>query len=728
LALLFSLALLAGFAGLTASRNADAAPSDEGSGGARGEIVTWTDGSQVRVQELASPSLLPAELAASRPMMVVQGSQQSEVIAEMDFEDATFPPTDWEVDDQVTVTFGPDAVDAWSRQICQTDLNRGGTAAAWSAGGGTSGAALACGQNPGKALGTRLFRDGIDTRAYPFGITVDFSVWLDLPLTGDSSRAMKTCWRESNADTAQCSSIVIDNSQLLKRWLVLTAPVTFATAANKASIELMFWFDDRTGTGAYAGAFIDNVRIEGLTSAPPPTPTPATPATQRPTTVVNTPTPSITPTPTERAKIAYLPILMRSADKDDPEMMPEPPTKGLIVEFGTALDAGDRVQGKGTRFQYGHMRLCSQISWFGQPPATRISWQWFQKSGSQFQKIGSATLNDYIVVGQEERRYISKCIAAVDGEGRDVPIWMNEYKVEAYIDDPESSGPADAMQIAIVQQDPPPGATRIPIGPTPQPTGAASPTPKATGGPPLEAGCTQYAVNGDFERGPSVGWTLRTNVAAPNDTTARVIQRAADLGLVAADGGDWLAIMGRALNVRDQLLTESFPLPQASQIISASLDFSFGMVTTETRDGNHDDTFLAAMLNQDGQNQTIPNSGISEELVDPNNWYSLNNPLDITQLVTARAGWTSAQVLFQSLNDDKAASAHLLDAVSLVICTRSADPNPLMPLSSASHVRIDAELGDFMPASQLRPSGPILDRMGRDQADGLMRELDLRRH
>ena len=640
------------------------------------------DGTRVTLR--AEPILLqPVETLRRGPGQIVDGRTQTELIDELDFEDGSFPPENWDVDDQITRTFGPDSVDAWSRQICQTDPAEGGVAAAWAAGGGSNGPNYACGQNLGKPLGTRLFRDGVDTSGYPFGVQVDFTVYLDLPLSGDSARAMKVCWRESNSNQAQCSSIVINDARLLKRWLGLSAPIQFAEAANKPSIELMFWFDDDTGSGDYAGAFIDNVRIEGLTEAPPPTPTSANPVTPSPTRTVATATPSITRTPTERAKIAFLPVLLKSADKDDPSQVP---SQYVQVWFGTAIDAADRVENIGNQFQYGAMRLCAQVNWFGWPDSTEVRWQWYQKSGSRFEEIPSSTLNDSVRVGQETRPYASRCIRAVDGDGQDVPIWLNEYKVDVFVD---GMSPPAASGIAVISQDPPPGKTALPASPTPWPTGQPSPTPtpKATGGPPLPGGCSTVIENADFERGSAVGWTLATNA---NKTISDVIQRGADLALNAA-GGDWLAVMGRGANVRDQLISVPFDFPEPAQMISATLNFSFGLVTQETKNGNHDDTMIAALVPRDGgQASTIPGTGISEELIDADSWYSLSQPIDMTQLLTARAGWSGAQLLFQSQNSADAPTAHILDEIELVLCVS------------------DAPLAAPRPAMVRRPAGRLL--------------------
>ena len=713
--LALALLILVGSRAVSASRSDDGSASKTVADGS--EQLVLADGTRVELLP-GQVSLQPVETLRRRSGLGTDGRAQTEVIDELDFEDGTFPPENWDVDDQITRTFGPDSVDAWSRQICQTDPAEGGVAAAWAAGGGSNGPNLACGQNLGKPFGTRLFRDGVDTSSYPFGVQVDFTVYLDLPLTGDSARAMKVCWRETNSNQAQCSSIVINDARLLKRWLGLSAPIQFAEAANKASIELMFWFDDDAGTGDYAGAFIDNVRIEGLTEAPPPTPTSQTTNTPGPTTPAISPTPTITRTPTERAKIAFLPMLLKSADKDDPSQIP---SQYVQVWFGTAIDASDRVENIGNQFQYGAMRLCAQVNWFGWPDSTDIRWQWYQKSGSRFEEIPSSTLNDSVLVGQETRPYASRCIRAVDAEGEDVPIWLNEYKVDVFVD---GVLPAAVSEIAVISQEPPPGKTARPPSPTPWPTGQPSPTPtpKATGGPPLPGGCSTVIENADFERGSAVGWTLATNA---NKTISDVIARGADLGLNAA-GGDWLAIMGRGANVRDQLISVPFDFPEAGQMISATLNFSFGLVTQETRNGNHDDTLIAALVPRDGgQASTIPGTGISEELIDADSWYSLSTPIDMTQLLTARAGWSGAQLLFQSQNSADAPSAHILDEIELVLCVadaplatsrqatgqRSAGRPALRPLSG------DLEMA---PPASFR-QGPRLDLTGHAAAPSLLR-------
>lgn len=849
--------------------------------------------------------------------------QQNELIDELDFEGSTFPPVGWDIDDQITLTFGDSAIDAWSRQTCQVDGVAGGEAAAWSAGGGVNGPNLSPCTSVGKPLGTRLFRDGIDTRRYPYGVLVDLSVWLDLPVLGESSRAMKVCWRETGSNQAQCSSVVVNDAGLLRRWLGLSAPIVFSDAANKPSIEVMFWFDDDTGAGSYQGAFLDNVRIEGVISAPTPSPTSViSPTPSRTPTRSSTPRPSSTSisvrsaTPSSAQRRVYLPfmlnqpsgspqtevsshvepvvadayvasgrdwaaqsrgtreglylgfdpressqfqerqevlvrfdlghlagqvrgaqyrvtnarlrlyqvwagaeseeipalqtevhllqsawaeravswnskpgtsalvssgsILPRDNDWVDlpipstvvemwladpsrnfgallrspteavnsrgfvaregsgslaprlafdltiwqpgaptpppwPSARPVPsvtPARGQVqIDFGSSIDVEDRVQNRGRQFQYGIVRLCAQVSWNRElPDSTLIRWQWYQKSGTRFEPIEASTLNGTIVVGEEQRVYSSRCIRAVDGDGSDVPVFRNEYKVDAFVNGaatPDSSG------TAVISDNVPPGATAIPPSPSPRPTLAVSPTPRpvATSTPGDSVRCVQVIENGNFEQGPAVAWSLATNVQPPNNTTSRVIRKASDLQLMAA-GGEWLANMGGQVNVQDQLVSAPFDFPEASQIVSATLDFSFGIITDETKDGSHDDTMVAALVSEGGGSVlTIPRSGISEEIIDSNSWYSLSQPLDVTELVTARPGWTGAQLLFESRNDAEASSYHILDEVRLSLCARGtwmerSSRARAMPVSSPKP--IDWGASGMVQSQFIRRTRPML--------------------
>ncbi len=701
-------ALLSAFALVVALGSVEAARPFDGPVPDRGEQVL-ASGLEMR----SRPA--PVELVAVADHLDAGGLQpmapnQAELIDELDFEDPQFPPEGWEVDDQLTIATQPDPVNTWSRQICNTEANVGGQAAAWVAGGGSEGENLSCGQNIGKPTSTRLYLDGIDTTTYPFGVQVDFRLWLDIP---QGSESFNVCWRESGATQVGDCFYINPNANQQRRWLGLQNPLQFPGAGSKASIEVMFWFNDRNGSGNYAGGFVDNVRVEALTEAPPPTATSAVSPTTPPTVPVTPPTPTITPTPTERAKIAFLPMLLANADKDDPSQMP---SQYVDIWFGTAIDPADRVQNIGQQFQYGAMRLCAQVNWFGWPDATRVRWEWAQKSGNRFESIQSGTLNDFITVGQEQRPYATRCIRAVDEQGNDVPIWANEYRVQVFVDD--AAEPA-ASKIAEITQDVPPNATALPASPTPWPTGEPSPTPQPdpTNDPPFDPGCTQVIENGDFERGPSVGWSLATNVQPPNNTLSRVIVRASDLQLV-ADEGDWLAVGGRAVNVRDQLISTAFDFPEASDIVSATLDFAFGIITEEVKDGVADDLFVAGLVPASGGDAVgIPGSAYSEELIESNSWYRLSQPIDVTALVTARAGWTGGQLLFESRNDAEAASAHLLDSVELQICVGDAAQRAgSLRLDSGRNPRLlSVEPAGMIEAEKIREIGPF------EHARGILR-------
>ncbi len=607
---------------------------------------------------------IASEVQAGRPGWAgdAEAPQQQAptLVEEQGFEDANFPPEGWEIFDNISDTSGAGSVNGWSRQICQAWA---GDASAWSVGGGSQGSQLTCGGGFTQAQDNELRYTHIDASNFPEGLQVDFRFWVDWRVQdqGDViNNGFLACVRAVPGTDGNCVYFrdTPENPTPRKRWLGPSAPLVFKQAANRPDAEVFFRFMDTAPDGAHSGVFIDNVVISGLAEAPTTTPTTVAPTATRTPTRTATPGPSLTPTP-RPASIIHLPMAMKDADKDDPAMFPPPVASSATVEFGIEVQEDGTVVGKATQFQFGIMRLCSKMSWFGFTAGTQMRWQWYQWDGSAFAEIPGA-LNGTIDAGEAD--WVRRC-AASQQNGVPVPIPVNRYKVAVFVGD--SSEPIGSG-IAEVLDGPVPGQPTYTPTWTPQPTIAASVTPTAKPGESTR--CEQPFENGDFERGPSVGWTLETN--ATQTDISRVIVRGSTIDPnFPVPGGEWLAVLGGGVNVRDGLYTPLWDLPEASTIISATLTYYMGISTEETVNGTNDDIVAPLFLNQDNERIQVPDSGISEENVTHDRWYRFRH--DVTQLMTQRDGWNRARLIFVSSNSAAVPSVHLLDEVRLEMCVRT---------------------------------------------------------
>lgn len=654
------------------------------------------DAVRVPLEEIPAGASLP--LGAQAP---AQGDV--DLLAEAGFEDEAFPPEGWTVEDKLAGTSGEAMTQGWSRQICQVPFD-GETAAAWALGGGSEGAAMSCGANYSAPVETWLSFGPIDGSLYPGGIQTRFAFWTDTPVLTEFP-AFTICVRSGTSSLA-CKRFSDDTPRRTWRQAL---PVHFLEAAGRPDLYLYFQYRDRQPPGGFPGVFIDQVVVEGLRSLPTPSPSPTTaPDVPSPTRSATQPGASPTPppgptTPSPNRNRAILPVLMQSADKDNQEHFPIAPNSHVAVDFGTDYNrVTGQLTNRGTQFEYGITRLCDRVSWFGFPSgggqAITLRPQWYQwdAGAGGWSAIEAPTINDPMAV-QTRDGHFGHCIAPQGGG----PIPLGRFKVEVFKNDQPTT--PIASNEAEIRRTAPPGTPSLTPTWTPQATIPASPTPKATPG---EGGCQSVIVNSDFERGPAVGWTLITN-AQQSDIT-RVIRRGQEVGVRPA-GGEWLALLGGGVDVVDRILSEPVPLPEPAGIYSASLNFSFGIVTEETKNTVHDDSLAPYLVSQDGLRVAIPQSAVSEELIDPNSWYSLNLPRDITGLMTRREGWTEARLLFESLNSPAAPSVFILDEIELLVCTTS----PTAPLGGGqrtSSLRGDAAggpgAGSFAPPGALRRSGP----------------------
>lgn len=646
---------------------------------------------QPRLNVVTDAGLVPADRSAAADARRQSPAQQGTELVALDFEDSAFPPDGWTLLDNVNNKTGRESRHAWSRQTCEKDGANGGEASAWCSGGGLDGAKTACGENIGLGTEPWLVHPGIDISAYPGGIQVDLMVLFDAPV---GQRVFYVCAAEEGSTNFNCAAFSLPSEQLRARWLTLQTPIYLPDTAGLSNVQVAFVFNDKDGAGDYPGVFIDNVKIEGLAEAPAtpevsPTATRRNTPTRTPTRTRFTPTPTLRPT--QERPTVYLPMLAKNKDGYEPHW--------IKVSIGSELGDDNHVINVGKQFQYGTMSLCGEVAWGGFSPSTELRWQWYRRINGVMEEIPSAILNGIVVVGDEPESFVSaNCLAAVE-EGVPAPLPENDYRLDVFIE-PDSA--AFASEGASITDEVPPGKTPIGPRPTPGPTGPPSPTPKVTPG----GESCQNVDNADFERGPSAGWSLRTNVAAPNDTTERVIRASADVFQdPPAEFGDYVAALGGGLRVEDNLISSEFPLPDASEIVSATLNFTFLIFTEETRNGTNDDTAVAFVMNQDGQAVAVPGTGISEEIVDAGNIYTLREPVDVSSLVMKRDAWTSAQLGFQSTNSEADPTVHVVDNVVFALCTTS-----LFNLPSGWTRRVP--MADFWPLPrQLRYQTVRLDNL-----------------
>jgi len=610
----------------------------------------------------------PHRASSDRPQ------QDPVVIEEQTFEGAAFPPEGWEVFDRSSGTQGPNIGHGWSRQACERPRDNGGDAAAWSVGGGSRGASLICRTTYREPVESELSFAGIDASNYHGGIEVRFNLWMDTPPAAQpQDEAFFACVRPAPRQAPSCRYFTPPQT---RAWLELRSPLVFDNAAGRPDAELFFRYADGAPNGTHIGVFIDNVLVSGLPGAAPtdpPTPTPDGGTTPPPTVPgpTQTPPPTWTPRPTATpvppGRVVHLPLVIREAKMDDPLAFPTAPSTWAGVEFGTNVLADGTLVDKATRFPFGVMALCSKQSWFGYPRGARLTIAWYQwnPGASRFDAIEELTQE--IDTGTRPVTSASQCAEWRDAAEQRVPVPANRYKVAVFV----NGAPAEAASgEAEVARNLPGVPTLTPTW-TPVPTIGPSPTIRAT--PSGERTCGPVLVNGDFERGPSVGWEVGGDIE-PRDTQ-RVIIEGARINLVPIDG-DWLAMLGAAANGRtqtDRLMSDLFDLPDPSAIVSATLNFRALMRTEEVDNGTHEDTLFLYLVNQDNQRLRLGNTPLSEETTDPAFWYGPTTPADITQLVARRAGWTRARLMFESIHSPEATSVHIIDAVRIEICERRAD-------------------------------------------------------
>lgn len=567
-------------------------------------------------------------------------AQSPETIAFETFEEDVWPPENWEVmgiddagqqDDSYT----------WGRVTCEAYES---DAAAWSLGGGTEGSNLPCWTPYSNYVDTYLMYPGIDTTNYQGGIQIQLRLKRHIP----RDDAFRICVMRAGEQQASCFSTRIgDDPGVETPWLQLSNPWVFENTGGLTDLMFFFWFTDRDPDGNFKGVLVDDVLIEGLPEQAPPTNTP-TPGPGEPT----------QPPPTPEGPRVFLPLLMKAAQLSDLEPIKTPEPSRVNGAFGIGLDSQTgELLGEGTAFEYGQMLMCFRMSWEDVPVGTAMRYQWYVND--QAILPDDTGLNPRWT-NETATGWAGNCIQATNPEtGERIPIPLGSYRVDMFVEDITPEAPVAASAEAVVQEETPEGATPLP-----------SPTPTIDS---EKYDCNDILINGDFEQGPNVGWSLNSNAVDENEnpitTDAVIIQNEA------AYQGDWFAFLGRGLNIVMQLYqSDEVPLYDEAKLYSATLTYWTGILTEEVPDGEHNDQFASFFLNQAWdpedpiQNiEQVPNSGISEETVPAGRWIEFS--FDVTDMMKKREGWDTMRLMFMSLQNDSAITRNFLDETSLVVCT-----------------------------------------------------------
>jgi hypothetical protein len=236
---------------------------------------------------------------AGAPAVVGAAGPAAVLIESQGFEGGTFPPTGWDRDDIEAGQNGQPPQFVWSRETCDVPAG-GGSASAWAVGDGAQGVNLACGgPYPGRVDSLLYFTT--DTRPYPGGLRVTMDVKLDQRYEGGFLVCATTGDPDAPLACFQSSALSCD-------WKSF-GPMTFPQGGGQAAAEVWITYRDRDPDGTHFGAFVDNVKIEGLTEIlPSPTPTETVPTSNVPSpTATDTPDVSSTPSPTESATATRTP-------------------------------------------------------------------------------------------------------------------------------------------------------------------------------------------------------------------------------------------------------------------------------------------------------------------------------------------------------------------------------------------------------------------------------------
>jgi hypothetical protein len=392
----------------------------------------------------------------------------------------------------------------------------------------------------------------------------------------------------------------------------------------------------------------------------------------------------------------FLPITMKKFNVENRPTSPPPPQWSVVSELGIPDDMGQFTPG--TAFQYGHLVLCQRITWSDLPVGTPIRWQWYVDEEAV--APDDTDLNRTFEV-PDTSGVDGNCVEYRNQEtGEQLPLPLATYRVDVWVDDVGEAAPRHTFSEAVIQEDPPEGATAIPPTPTPAPTR-----------PPGTFTCRQIMVNGDFEQGAEVGWAVDSNAEVGGEPLGpqHVIRNNDEWpDSDPAFEGDWFALLGDDpdFDLRMILFQETATdLVDPAKIITAELRYYAGQATDEVRDGTNNDNFGVVVINQDNQAEIVPNTVFSEETLEAGRWYSWRVP--VTELLTQRESWTTVRFGFVSEINDNTATVHFLDSTRLDVCeaVTAADAAVLRAGASATGVRVTP--AQPLPAGLRRGGAPL---------------------
>jgi hypothetical protein len=603
------------------------------------------------------------------------------------FESTTFPPPNWELVDRLAATAGAPPRYVWDRETCDVDPLRGGQAAVWAVGGGQLGSQLPCASAYTAPVDSWLVYGPIDTRAFSGGLAVNLLVKLDQ--ASASGGQMQLC--ATQGPTTNDVSCRAFNDQKTN-WVTFTTPLVMEWAAGHAAAVFALRYVDATPPGNVFGALADNVVLQGVRGDLPPTATdtPAVPS------ATETLPPSATHTqrPPAIGRV-YLPWLYGGAAKT-----------GLGVQFGVDVDANKNLIQPGSVFQFGIPTLCARIQWLDQPPGTSLRWQWFKNGAIWDVPQLNGNLPNAPADGVQ-----TPCVDyGTDENGNPNPVPIARYEVAVYLN---GASQPDALGQAVVQADPPPGATaittRVPPTEEPTQTAPATATVGATATSEPGTGCPELLTNGNFELGAR-DWSAFENGSAV--AAGGIIVKGSNLTpSPPMVDGEWLALFGSKPSVEQQLhqtWANGGALIDPARLMSATLRLSFLVVSQETPNGNRDDWLAPFFVRPDGEYSQPERSVISEELIgtqiQEGNWYRAE--IDVAEQMRKRPGWDTARLVLDSTHNAEHLTSYLVDRVSLSVC--------LSP-GAAGAVTSKPGVSKWLPLRPRTPSsgepGPSLKRM-----------------
>jgi hypothetical protein len=354
------------------------------------------------------------------------------------------------------------------------------------------------------------------------------------------------------------------------------------------------------------------------------------------------------------------------------------------------LDA--RLIGSDTVFQYGHMIVCTRVTWWGQQVGTTLSWQWHFNGAAV--APGNTQINPSLQVPTESGS-AGNCLANQTQDGQPAPIPMGQFMVASSL-----NGTPSAQNTATFQADPPPGATPLP---TARPTIAPSPTPEETPVGP----CRENLLNGDMELGPT-RWGYGESPQTGR-TIASVI-----LDGISATSGTWAARLGGVLvsggTHIEEIRQDSSPtgLVDPARMMTATLRFNAGLLTNEVPGGAETDILLGAFVSDDETVEPDVIGYISEDSIQQYGTY-YTFEIDVTAEMTARAGWANSLLVLQQQQNDQAGSNWYVDDVSLMVCRtdRAGGMQPGRPEPSVSDAIAGSVVQTNAKASSAADAGAL---------------------